>query len=42
MLGTDWPHRVHEADAAVSRLDALADSDRRAIAGENARRLFGI
>jgi len=42
MLGTDWPHRVHEADAAVSRLDALADSDRRAIAGENARRVFGI
>lgn len=42
MLGTDWPHRVHEADAAVSRLDALPDPERRAIAGENARRVFGI
>ena len=42
MLGTDWPHRVHEADAAVSRLDALPEPERRAIAAGNARRVFGL
>ncbi len=42
MLGTDWPHRVHEADVAVSRLQQLPDAQRRAIASENARRVFGL
>ncbi|MFM7567845.1 MAG: amidohydrolase family protein [Betaproteobacteria bacterium] len=42
MLGTDWPHRVHEADVAASRLQALPDAERRAIASENARRVFKL
>lgn len=42
MLGTDWPHRVHEADVAVSRLDALPEAERRAIAATNAERVFGL
>jgi aminocarboxymuconate-semialdehyde decarboxylase len=42
MLGTDWPHRVHESDVAVSRLQALPDSQRHAIASDNARRVFRI
>ena len=42
MLGTDWPHRVHEADVAASRLEALPEAARRAIAADNARRVFGL
>ena len=42
MLGTDWPHRVHEADVAVSRLDALPKQDRSAICEGNARRIFKL
>jgi aminocarboxymuconate-semialdehyde decarboxylase len=42
MLGTDWPHRVHEADVAVSRLDALPAAERDAIREGNARRLFKL
>lgn len=42
MLGTDWPHRVHEADVAVSRLDALPAAQRDAIRGGNAARIFGL
>lgn len=42
MLGTDWPHRVHEADVAVSRLDALPQAQRKAILEGNARRIFGL
>ena len=38
MLGTDWPHRVHEADVAISRLDAFSKADRAAICEGNARR----
>lgn len=40
MLGTDWPHRVHEADVAISRLDALSKEDKAAICEGNARRIF--
>jgi aminocarboxymuconate-semialdehyde decarboxylase len=42
MLGTDWPHRVHEADVAVSRLDALPAAQRDAVRGGNALRVFGL
>lgn len=42
MLGTDWPHRVHEADVAVSRLDALPKADRAALCEGNARRIFKL
>ena len=42
MLGTDWPHRVHEADVAVSRLDALPAAQGDAIRGGNAARIFGL
>lgn len=42
MLGTDWPHRVHEADVAVSRLDALPAAQREAVRGGNALRVFGL
>jgi aminocarboxymuconate-semialdehyde decarboxylase len=42
MLGTDWPHRVHEADVAVSRLDALPADQRDAIRSGNAVRVFGL
>ena len=42
MLGTDWPHRVHEADVAVSRLDALPAAQREAIRCGNAARVFGL
>ena len=42
MLGTDWPHRVHEADVAIERLDALPADHREAIRSGNARRVFGL
>jgi aminocarboxymuconate-semialdehyde decarboxylase len=42
MLGTDWPHRVHEADVAVSRLDALPAAQREAIRCGNAARVSGL
>lgn len=42
MLGTDWPHRVHEADVAVSRLDALPAAQREAIRSGNAARVFRL
>lgn len=42
MLGTDWPHRVHEADVAVSRLSALASDQREAILHGNATRVFRL
>jgi len=42
MLGTDWPHRVHEADVAVSRLQALPAEQRAAILEGNARRIFRL
>jgi aminocarboxymuconate-semialdehyde decarboxylase len=42
MLGTDWPHRVHEADVASSRLDTLPSSLQLAIREGNARRVFGL
>ncbi len=42
MLGTDWPHRVHEADVAVTRLDALPAAQREAICADNARRVFRL
>ena len=42
MLGTDWPHRVHEADVAVSRLEALPQAQRDAICAGNARRIFKL
>lgn len=42
MLGTDWPHRVHEADVAVSRLGALSKEDKAAICEGNARRIFKL
>jgi aminocarboxymuconate-semialdehyde decarboxylase len=42
MLGTDWPHRVHEADVAISRLDAFSAEHRAAIREGNARRIFRL
>ena len=42
MLGTDWPHRVHEADVAIARLDALSADQCKAIRSGNARRVFGL
>ena len=42
MLGTDWPHRVHEADVAVSRLEAFSAAERAAICEGTARRIFNL
>ena len=42
MLGTDWPHRVHEADVAISRLDALPADQRASILDGNAKRIFKL
>jgi len=42
MLGTDWPHRVHEADVAARRLEALPEAERHAISFGNARRVFNL
>jgi aminocarboxymuconate-semialdehyde decarboxylase len=41
MLGTDWLHHVHEADVAVSRLDALPAAQPEAVRCGNAARAFG-
>lgn len=42
MLGTDWPHWVHDTKGAFANTAALPGSQTRSIRGANAQRLFGL
>lgn len=42
MLGTDWPHRVHEAPVARAKLGVLSSDAQAAVASANARSLFNL
>jgi aminocarboxymuconate-semialdehyde decarboxylase len=42
MLGTDWPHRVHEAPVARSKLGVLSAAEQAMVASDNARAVFGL
>lgn len=42
MLGTDWPHWVHDTPGAFANTAQLPASQMRAIRGANAQRLFGL
>ena len=42
MLGTDWPHWVHDTAGALAHTAQLPASQMRAIRGTNALRVFGL
>lgn len=42
MLGTDWPHQVHDTKGAFANTAKLPENQMRAIRFENARRVFGL
>jgi aminocarboxymuconate-semialdehyde decarboxylase len=42
MLGTDWPHQVHDVKGAFANSALLPFSQCRAIRGDNAQRVFGL
>jgi len=42
MLGTDWPHQVHDTKGAFANTARLPDGQMRAIRSENAQRIFGL
>jgi predicted TIM-barrel fold metal-dependent hydrolase len=42
MLGTDWPHQVHDARGALGKIDTLGADQREAVRGGNALRVFGL
>ena len=42
MLGTDWPHQVHDTKGAFANTARLPDAQRRAVRFENARRVFNL
>jgi aminocarboxymuconate-semialdehyde decarboxylase len=42
MLGTDWPHQVHDTKGAFSNTAALPKGDCDAVRSANARRVFGL
>ncbi|MEW6323071.1 MAG: amidohydrolase family protein [Acidobacteriota bacterium] len=42
MLGTDWPHWVHDTKGAFANTARLPEDQMRKVRGENARRVFGM
>jgi len=42
MLGTDWPHQVHDTKGAFANSAALPETQTRAIRSANARRIFKL
>jgi aminocarboxymuconate-semialdehyde decarboxylase len=42
MLGTDWPHQVHDTKGAFANTASLPEGAMKAIRSENARRVFGL
>ena len=42
MLGTDWPHQVHDTKGAFANTARLPDGQTRAIRAQNAQRIFGL
>lgn len=42
MLGTDWPHQVHDVKGALGKIDTLGADVREAVRGGNALRVFGL
>jgi aminocarboxymuconate-semialdehyde decarboxylase len=42
MLGTDWPHQVHDTKGAFANSARLPEAQMRAIRAENAKRIFGL
>jgi len=42
MLGTDWPHWVHDTKGAFANTARLPQQQMAAVRGANAMRLFGL
>ena len=42
MLGTDWPHWVHDTQGAFANTAQLPEEQMKAVRGGNARRVFGL
>lgn len=42
MLGTDWPHWVHDTKGAFANTAQLTEGEMRKVRGGNARRVFGF
>lgn len=42
MLGTDWPHQVHDVKGAFANTALLPPAQCRAVRGDNALRVFGL
>jgi aminocarboxymuconate-semialdehyde decarboxylase len=42
MLGTDWPHQVHDTKGAIANTAQLGEGLMRKVRGETARRVFGL
>jgi aminocarboxymuconate-semialdehyde decarboxylase len=42
MLGTDWPHQVHDTNGAFANTAGLPEAQCAAIRGANAQRVFGL
>ena len=42
LLGTDWPHQVHDIAGSLANTAALPEAERDAIRGANATRLFRL
>jgi aminocarboxymuconate-semialdehyde decarboxylase len=42
LYGSDYPHNIGDMKGCLSRVDELPPEQRRAVRGENARRVFGL
>ncbi len=42
MLGTDWPHWVHDTQGALANTAMLPEAQTKAVRGSNAQRVFGF
>lgn len=42
LYGSDYPHNIGDMKGCLARVDALPPDQRRAVRGENAKRIFGL
>ena len=42
MYGSDYPHNIGDMKGCLARVDALPEAQRKAVRGENAKRIFKI
>ncbi|HSH69160.1 MAG TPA: amidohydrolase family protein, partial [Deferrisomatales bacterium] len=42
LYGSDYPHNIGDMQGCLARVDGLPSEQRRAVRGENARRIFGL